>query len=471
MKTRPPTCSQTSRRNRRRRLRASPPTTPDDARNCYLGTVPDDSLRIVLRFLSHRPQHLNWHAYISARRVNTVLNVGGALARAALSEFHGIGGKDGVPFDTDDDASILRPLVYRLPLRRLTLKLPGEKVLPDLLRRCGAELREMVLYGTVFRRTDILAVSTQCTKLSSLAIHGNRVEGTLAPIWRSIGFTLSRIHICRKILGAIAGPYLVRHCLMLRRVDVLSLNDVIADVLVALGSRIRVLGIGCQSDTTIAPWLKVCDACTNLEAVHLALEGSSEEAINILTLMRTKLASLTLQSYVLLTEERFYTALSACSVLKRVRLHVLPFVTEELICKLFESIPSVTTMTCIARTFDVSLNKSIIDGVARNLTSLESLTMSADTPFEVTIVNALVDLPHLKSVTLRAPSFKNLFARPAEECAVEVVKRLKDCTQLVQLEIDDGNIKHRSQLIAEAAAMYGRKDFDMYIGGVQYRTW
>ncbi len=53
---------------------------------------------------------------------------------------------------------------------------------------------------------------------------------------------------------------------------------------------------------------------------------------------------------------------------------------------------------------------------------------------------------------------------------MEVMNRFKDYAQLVQLEIDDINIKNGYPVIAEAAAMYDREDFDMFVGGVQYRT-
>ncbi len=71
------------------------------------------------------------------------------------------------------------------------------QVLSDLLRGCGPELREFVLYawGTEVTEDDNLAISTHCTNLSSLAIHSNRVESPVAPIWRSIGSRLTRVNI------------------------------------------------------------------------------------------------------------------------------------------------------------------------------------------------------------------------------------------------------------------------------------
>ncbi len=455
--------------------------------DCYLDTVPDDSLRIVLRYLSRRPQHHNWYAYISAHSVNTALDVGGGLARAALSEFQSIGGKDGIPLDADADASILCPLVHRLPLQRLVLKLDGGHLLPDLLRGCGAELRELVVNTgwTVITETDILAISTRCTKLTYLAIRGYHFESPLTPIWRSLGSTLTRIYIGwyfssfgHGILGIISVPDLVQHCVNLHHVDVLTLNHVIANVLVALGSRIRVLGIEDKLVSSIAPWRKVYKACTNLETVHLKLH-SSEQAIDVLSSMRTKLVSLTLDDLhnLIPSGGQFFSALSGCTVLREVELHVWKMFPEALLRKLFESLKSVTTLTCIVSLSARNPNKDIINVVAYNLRNLESFTLSTNTQLKGEYVNALVLLPHLKSVTLRAPCIKKSDVKPAEECAVEVVKRLKDCVQLVQLDMDDINIKNRrprgnrSQLVAEAALMYDRKDFDMFIGGVQYRTW
>ncbi len=248
----PQSCSGMSTERQSKRLRTSPPPTPDDARNCYIDTVPDDSLQIVLRHLSNRPQHKNWHAYISPLSVNTALDVGGALARAASLEFRSIGREDGIPLHGDVDASIFRSLVHRLHLRRLVLELGGGHALPDVLRGCGAELRELDLHYniTLVTKADISAISTHCKKLSSLAIRGCLVEGTLAPIWRSIGSTLTRIYFgCYNcgfgngIADFISASDMVEHCVKVHQVDVEELNHAVADVLVALGSRIRVLVI------------------------------------------------------------------------------------------------------------------------------------------------------------------------------------------------------------------------------------
>ncbi len=467
--------------SRSKRLHASPRLIPDDARSCYLDTVPDDSLRIVLRYLSRRPQHRNWHAYIAPDTVNTALNVGGALARAASLEFHSIGGDDGIPLDATLDASILRPLVHRLPLRRLVLKLDEGQVLPDLLRRCGGGLRELVLDTgwTVVTETDIAAISTHCTKLSSLLIRGNHVEGTLQPIWRALGSTLTRIYIGSyyshyyplgdEFLHTISVRNLVNHCVHLRRVDVKDLNHQTVRVLVALGSRIRVLGIDDELVSSVASWRKVYRACKNLEVVHLKLH-SCAKAIDVLSLMRMKLVSLTLYAP-MRSEDRFFSVLSACSGLKEVEFHVGIMVHGKLLPKLFESLKSVTKMTCVMGISDVDPRKDIIDAIARNLTNLESFTIWTYKSLKGKDVNALVGLSNLKCVTLRCQFIKKSASKPPEQCAVEVVERLRDCAQLTQLDIDDINIANRSPAIAEAAAKYGRKDFDMFIGGVQYRTW
>ncbi len=41
----------------------------------------------------------------------------------------------------------------------------------------------------------------------------------------------------------------------------------------------------------------------------------------------------------------------------------------------------------------------------------------------------------------------------------------------MKLDIDESNDKDRYAVISEVAAIYNRKDFDMFIGGVQYGTW
>ncbi len=85
-------------------------------------------------------------------------------------------------------------------------------------------------------------------------------------------------------------------------------------------------------------------------------------------------------------------------------------------------------------------------------------------------LNALVGLPCLKSVTVHPTRLNPFLSKYTEKCVVEMVNRLKDCAQLVQFEIVE-HLKNRSPLIAQAAATYKRKDFDMFIGGVPYRTW
>ncbi len=125
----------TERQSKQLRSIPSPIQTPDGALNCYLDTVPDDILRIVLRYLSRRPQHETWHAYISADSVNIALDVGGALGRAVLMEFRIIGGVNGIgiPPVAALNVSILRRLVYRLPLLRLVLEIRQDESLPDFV--------------------------------------------------------------------------------------------------------------------------------------------------------------------------------------------------------------------------------------------------------------------------------------------------------------------------------------------------
>ncbi len=459
-----------------KRLTTNQLPTPDDPPDRYLDTVTDDSLRTVLRFLSNRPRHKNWHAYISPLSVNTALDVGGALRRAASLEFGAIGGDDGIPLYGDADASTFRSLVHRLHLHRLVLELGGGRVLTDVLLGCGAELRELDLDAkmTVVPKADIVAISTHCKRLSSLAIRGHRVEGTLAPIWRSLGSTLTRIYIscyCSRygIGDVISVPDLVQHCVNLRHVDVEELNHAVANVLIALGSRIRVLVIVDKIVPSCVPWREVYSACTNLEAIHLGLDCSAQ-AIDVLSLMRTKIVSLKLHDTdrLMPDEDRFFSVLSTCSMLKEVDLRVWKLLPEALLRKLFGSLKSVTTLTCVMNQYDVNPAKDIIDVIACNLTNLESLTMWT-VSLKGEDVDALFDLPHLKSVTLR-PACYNISISKHLQCAVEVVKRLKNCAQLVQLEIHGLYIKNRYPLIAEAAR-YERTDFDMFIGGSQYRTW
>ncbi len=466
-----------------KRLCASPLPTRYGARKCYLDTIPDEILRIVLRYLSRRPQHYNWHAYVSPLLVYTALNAGGALARTALLEFQSVGGKDGIAHDPTLDASILRSLVYRLPLRRLILKFDGNQALPDLLRGCGAELRELALNAgsTAITKTDILAICTHCTKLASIAIHGIYLKSPLAPIWRSLGSTLTRVHIgdyysnfVYGIEGNLSVADLVRHCVNLRHLDMLTLNPMTEDVLVALGSRIRVLRIKNEIDVHIDVWHEVLRACTNLEAVELSLP-ISEEVTDVLSLMRTKLVALTLRhpdsnDDLLPTEDRFFSVLSACSVLKEVKFDVVNMVPEAILRELFASLKAVTKLTCIMTWEDVNPVKDVIDVIGRSLTNLESLTICT-LSLKGEDVDALLGLPRLKFVTMRFPFYVEWPSKSAVECAVGVMKKLKRCAQLMQLDIGGLNLTYRPLHITEAAAMYGRKDFDMFIDGRQYRTW
>ncbi len=188
--------------------------------------------------------------------------------------------------------------------------------------------------------------------------------------------------------------------------------------------------------------------------------------------MRSKLVSFNLLRVdeVLPIGDRIFSVLSACSVLKEVELLVTILLPDALMHRLFESLKSVTTLTCFVSR-DVNPDKVIIDAMAGNLTNLESLTISTSELLTAEDVNGLVGLPHLKSVTIRRRVIKKPISKEPETFAVAIVKMLKDCAQLMQLEIVDINLQNRSLLIAEAAVMYKREDSDMYIGGVQYWTW
>ncbi len=125
--------------------------------------------------------------------MNTAQDVGGALGRAALMEFDNIGGMNGIttPLVTTLEVSTFRPLVYRLPVRRLVLQLSERKLwsftpkgmfrdfrevelLADLLRGCGADLRELVLDTSAIEVTEkeILAIATHCKKIEELCATG-----------------------------------------------------------------------------------------------------------------------------------------------------------------------------------------------------------------------------------------------------------------------------------------------------------
>ncbi len=146
------------------------------------------------------------------------------------------------------------------------LRLNKNDDLPDLFRLCGAELRELELYGTwtVLTKSDIYAIGTYCPRLSSLKIDSCVVEGTLMPIWRSLGSALTQINIDYYFpasggdasLDIISAPDLAEHCVSLQRVSMVTLNDEMADVLVALGDRIRVLYIVDEFIESITPWRK-----------------------------------------------------------------------------------------------------------------------------------------------------------------------------------------------------------------------
>ncbi len=257
----------------------------------------------------------------------------------------------------------------------------------------------------------------------------------------------------------------------LRRVDVGILRDEIADILVALGSRVRVLSID-HGLALNASWREVFTACTNLEAVRLVLYGAVQAA-DVLPITHTKLVFLKLGTLddSVLAEDRFLSALSTCSVLRNVDVRIQHMGPEAFLGKFLECLKSVTTMACTLDYSDAEQNKHIIDAIASHLTNLESLTISARKPLQGEDVNALVRLPRLKAVALRHQWFFSSLPKPQEQFAVEIVEILKHCAPLVQLYIDSLYIKNRSQRIAEAAVAYRRKHFDMFICGIQYRTW
>ena len=202
----------------------------------------------------------------------------------------------------------------------------------------------------------IHAILMHCTKLSSLAIRGRRIEGSLKPIWRSLGATLIRLHIgCyysdlgKKRRDVISIPDLVRHRVNLHRVDVFNLDRAITSDLVALGSRIRVLAVKRPSNSNLACWRKMYEACTNLEVAHLVLDSDSTKAVNVLSLMLARLVSLVLDGLgrPMPDEDRFFSVLSTCSVLEEDEFCIQVSAPEGLLRELFESLKSVTTLTCL----------------------------------------------------------------------------------------------------------------------------
>ncbi len=232
--------------------------------------------------------------------MDTALDVGGALKRAALMEFNCIGGMYGTPSGTNLDVTILRSFTCRLPLLSLNVQISRENFLSVVLPKCGDILRELVLDTAHIAMTqnDILAISMYCTKLLVLQIRGGRVESPLTPIWRSLGSTFRGLHIgCdysaagSRFLDLVSAHDLVEHCVNLHYLGVQTLRyHHTVDILVALGSRIRVLGITAPSTamhTDLRIWREMCEACTNLEAVHLALVAPL--AIDILSVIRRKL--------------------------------------------------------------------------------------------------------------------------------------------------------------------------------------
>ncbi len=81
--------------------------------------------------------------------------------------------------------------------------------------------------------TDVVAISTHCRKLSLLAIHGDRVQGMQAPIWRSLASSLPHIYVGfhssadgSGMAGIISALGMAEHCVSLRSVHVLRQSTV-----------------------------------------------------------------------------------------------------------------------------------------------------------------------------------------------------------------------------------------------------
>ncbi len=106
--------------------------------------------------------------------------------------------------------------------------------------------------------------------------------------------------------------------------------------------------IGRQEVENIVGWRRVYRACTNLEAVHLTRNGRSVADLHVLSLMCTKIVSLTLDDLDNLMEagDQLLSVLSAGSTLKEIELIIWRLVPEELLCKFFECLKSVTTLAC-----------------------------------------------------------------------------------------------------------------------------
>ncbi len=154
----------------------------------------------------------------------------------------------------------------------------------------------------------------------------------------------------------------------MRCVDVGLFNDQIANILVTVGSRICVLTTRNEMSSNTAQWREVYGAYRNLDAVHLMLHGS-ERAIDILSLVRTKLVSLKLNRLLKLisTGDRFFYLLTTSSVFKEVELHIWLLLPKALMRKLLKSFESVTPLTCRRKRPYVVPNKLMIDVIASNL--------------------------------------------------------------------------------------------------------
>ena len=126
-------------------------------------------------------------------------------------------------------------------------------------------------------------------------------------------------------------------------------DDGIENVLVAQGTRIRVLNIEDHIVLGIGLWRELYGACTNLEAVRLSMYGFAVD-IDVLTLMRAKLVSVKINCRLTRVQCLFFSVLSRCSVLKTVELQLWKIGSESL-GKLCACLKSVATMTEVCHRF------------------------------------------------------------------------------------------------------------------------
>ncbi len=95
------------------------------------------------------------------------------------------------------------------------------------------------------RESDILAISTDCAQLTSLAIRCRHVESTFAPMWRSLKSNLSPIYISGNYWAlrqnAISVYNLLYHCVNLSRIDEERVDEETVVIMATIGNRIRVV--------------------------------------------------------------------------------------------------------------------------------------------------------------------------------------------------------------------------------------